>query len=267
MRLFRTLAAAVAVCATVALSAAALPSAAKADALQNVLSAGKLRVGVLMDAAPWGFKDAKGEAAGLDIDLAKLMAADMGVKLDLVQVTGANRIPSLLANKVDVLIAAAGATPERAQQVTFSQPYAAVNLGVYGLKGMATATDPAELKGHTIGVAKGSTLDIWLTDNAPGAKLVRFEDTPGAIAAYLAGQVEAFAENSAIALKVTEDNPGKDVELKFLIRQSPAHVAVRHGEQDMVNWINTFLFYNRLNGKLSALQMKWFKEKQTLPQM
>ncbi|WP_372396234.1 transporter substrate-binding domain-containing protein [Azospirillum sp. HJ39] len=266
MRLFRTLAAALAVCAAVALPAA-LSSTAKADALQNVLSAGKLRVGVLMDAAPWGFKDAKGEAAGLDIDLAKLLAADMGVKLELVQVTGANRIPSLLANKVDVLVAAAGATPERAQQVTFTQPYAAVNLGVYGPKSMATAADTDGLKGRSIGVAKGSTLDIWLTDNAPGAKLVRFEDTPGAIAAYLAGQVETFAENSAIALKVAEDNPGKDVELKFLIRQSPAHVVLRHGEQDLRDWINTFLFYNRLNGKLGALQMKWFKEKQTLPQM
>ena len=59
-----------------------------------MLGAGKLRVGVLMDAAPWGFKDAKGEAAGLDIDLARLMAADMGVKLELVQVTGASRIPA-----------------------------------------------------------------------------------------------------------------------------------------------------------------------------
>ena len=75
-----------------------------------MLGAGKLRVGVLMDAAPWGF-NAKGEAAGLDIDLARLMAADMGVKLELVQVTGASRIPSLLAGKVDVLIAAAGARP------------------------------------------------------------------------------------------------------------------------------------------------------------
>lgn len=265
MRLFRTLAAAVAVCAAVALPA--LSSTARADALTSALSAGKLRVGVLMDAAPWGFKDAKGEAAGLDIDLAKLMAADMGVNLELVPVTGANRIPSLLANKVDLLIAAAGATPERAQQVTFSQPYAAVNLGVYGAKAMPAATDPAELKGRSVGVAKGSTLDIWLTDNAPGVKLVRFEDTPGAIAAYLAGQVETFAENSAIALKVAQDNPGKDVELKFLIRQSPAHVVVRHGEQNLLNWVNTFLFYNRLNGKLGALQMTWFKEKQTLPQM
>lgn len=261
MKLFAKLAAAAAVCLSLAAPASA------ADKLQDVLGTGKLRVGVLMDAAPWGFKDAKGEAAGLDIDLAKLMAADMGVKLELVQVTGASRIPSLLAGKVDVLIAAAGATPERAQQVMFSQPYAAVNLGVYGGEAMPQAKTVEELKGHSIAVAKGSTLDIWLTDNAPGAKLVRFEDTPSAVAAYLAGQSESFAENSAIALKVAEDNPSKAPQLKFLIRQSPAHAAVQQGQQNLLNWINTFLFTNRLNGKLPALQEKWFKEAQTLPQM
>ncbi|MGQ9369384.1 transporter substrate-binding domain-containing protein [Azospirillum sp. ST 5-10] len=267
MTRFRNLVAAALTCAIVALPVVALPGAARADKLQDVLDAGSLRVGVLLDAAPWGFKNAKGEASGLDVDLAKLMAADMGVTLELVPVTGANRIPSLLADKIDVLIAAAGATSERALQVMFSQPYAAVNLGVYGPASMAATKDPADLKGHSVGVAKGSTLDVWLTDNAKGVNLVRFEDTPAAIAAYLAGQVETFAENSAIALKVAEDNPGKEVGLKFLIRQSPAHAAVRQGEQNLLNWINTFLFQNRLNGKLAAIQLTWFKEAQTLPHM
>lgn len=262
MRIFTTLAVAALACATLA-----MPDAARADKLQDAISAGKLRVGVLMDVAPWGFKDEKGEATGLDIDLAKLLAADMGVKLELVPVTGASRIPSLLADKVDILIAAAGATPERAQQVMFSQPYAAVNLGVYGAKDMPAAKAADELKDRTVAVAKGTTLDVWLTDNAPGVKLVRFEDAPSAVAAYLAGQAQAFAENSAIALKVSEDNPAKEVELKFLIRQSPAHVAVRQGEQNLLNWINTALFYNRMNGKLAELQKRWFKEAQDLPHM
>ena len=74
---------------------------------------------------------------------------------------------------------------------------------------MPQAKTVEELKDRSIAVAKGSTLDIWLTDNAPGARLVRFEDTPSAVAAYLAGQSESFAENSAIALKVADDNPAK----------------------------------------------------------
>jgi polar amino acid transport system substrate-binding protein len=255
------------VAAVAALAVAASPLAAKADKLQDVLGAGKIRVGLLTDAAPWGFKDAKGEIAGLDADLAKLIAADMGVKLELVPVTGAARIPSLLSDKIDILIAGLGATPERAQQIMFSQPYAVVNLGVYGPKSLATSTGkkPDTLAGHTVAVAKGSTLDVWLTDNAPAVKLVRFEDTPAAIAAYLAGQAESFAENSAIALKVGEQNPGKDVELKFLIRQSPAHIGVRQGEQNLLNWLNTDLFANKLSGKLGQLQLRWFKEEQALP--
>ena len=64
----------------------------------------------------------------------------MGVRLELVPVTGAARIPSLLSDKIDILIAGLGATPERAQQVMFSQPYAVVNLGVYGAKAIPAAT-------------------------------------------------------------------------------------------------------------------------------
>ena len=255
------------VAAVTALAVVAGPGIAQADKLQDVLSAGKLRVGLLTDAAPWGFKDDKGEIAGLDADLAKLIAADMGVKLELVPVTGAARIPSLLSDKIDILIAGLGATPERAQQIMFSQPYAVVNLGVYGPKSIPVATGkkPDNLDGRTVAVAKGTTLDVWLTDNAPKVKLIRFEDTPAAIAAYLAGQADTFAENSAIAIKVMDQNPTKEVEMKFIIRQSPAHVGVRQGEQNLLNWINTDLFANKLNGKLGQLQLKWFKEEQTLP--
>jgi len=255
------------VAAVTALAVVAAPGLAKADKLQDVLSSGKLRVGVLTDAAPWGFKDDKGEIAGLDADLAKLVAADLGVKLELVPVTGAARIPSLLSDKIDILIAGLGATPERAQQIMFSQPYAVVNLGVYGPKAIPVATGkkPDNLEGRTVAVAKGTTLDVWLTDNAPKVKVVRFEDTPAAIAAYLAGQADTFAENSAIALKVMDQNPTKDVQMKFVIRQSPAHIGVRQGEQNLLNWINTDIFANKLNGKLGQLQLKWFKEEQALP--
>ncbi|PRD45661.1 ABC transporter substrate-binding protein [Phyllobacterium phragmitis] len=253
--------------ALAAIFAGLIAGPAHADKLQDILANGKLRVGVLLDAAPWGFKAADGSDTGLDIELAKLMAKDLNAELELVPLTGQSRIPSLLADKVDLLIAAAGATPERAQQVMFSQPYAAVSLGVYGAKGTPHLDDVSGLEGKQIAVAKGSTLDTWLTDNASGANIVRFEDTPSAIAAYLAGQVEFFAENSAIAVKVAQENPGKGIEIAYLIRQSPAHAAVRPGEQNFLNWINTFLFYHRLNGDLGRLQKRFFNEEQNLPHM
>jgi polar amino acid transport system substrate-binding protein len=249
------------------LTLAAATSAYASDKLQDILSANKIRIGVLSDAAPWGFKGADGQLQGLDIDLSNLLAKEMGVKADIVQVTGASRIPSLLSNKVDILIAAAGATPQRALQVMFSQPYAAVDLGVYGGPKMNASKEVSGLDGQSIAVAKGSTLDVWLTDNAKGAKVMRFEDTPGAIKAFLSGQAAAFAENSAISQKVEQDNPNAKLELKFLIRQSPAHIMVAQGDQNLLNWINTFLFSERMSGDLSKLQAKWFGKAQELPLM
>ncbi len=123
------------------------------------------------------------------------------------------------------------------------------------------------MAGKSVSVAKGSTLDVWLTDNAPKVNVVRFEDTPSAITAFLSGQVDYFAENSSIAMNVRADNPDKNVGQAFLIRQSPAHIVVRQGDQNLLNWVNTFLFYNRLSGKLAELQKTWFKEVQELPQM
>lgn len=251
-------------CMAVALST---PALAANDTLQDILSAGKVRIGILSDAAPWGFKGANGELEGLDVDLSKHLAEELGVKLELVSVTGASRIPSLLSNKVDILIAAAGATPQRALQVMFSQPYAAVDLGVYGGSDIAFADSTEGLKGLTIAVAKGTTLDMWLTDNATDAKIMRFEDTPSAIKAYLSGQTQLFAENSAIAQKVNQDNPNTPTDLKFLIRQSPAHVMTAQGQQNLLNWVNTFLFSKRMDGTLAALQEKWFGKAQNLPLM
>ena len=60
------------------------------------------------------------EAEGFDIDLANMVAKALGVKLEMQQVTGANRIPFLITNKVDIVISVMGLTPERAKQIMFT---------------------------------------------------------------------------------------------------------------------------------------------------
>jgi len=240
------------------------PVGAFADKLEDILNNGTVRVGVLADSAPWGFRDGAGELTGFDIGLAELIAADLGVELQIVEVTGAARIPSLLSDQIDVLIAAAGATPERAQQVMFTAPYVATDLGVFGPADAPRFQSAADMAGTSIAVARGTTLDVWLTDNAPGANIVRFEDAASALAAFAAGQTQFFAENSIIAKNA---EGAANLELKFRIRQSPAHIAVSQGEHNLLQWLNTDLFYNRLNGKLDALQVEFFGEASAVPNM
>ena len=104
------------------------------------------------------WSNAKGGYEGYDVDVATLMAKYLGVDLELVPVTGPNRIPYLLTNKVDVLVAIFGITPERARQVQFSIPYSSIDIVLMAPKDTKIAS-AADLKPLRVGVARASTQD------------------------------------------------------------------------------------------------------------
>lgn len=240
----------------------ALPLLAQANSLDDIKSRGVLRVATTVDAAPWGYTDASGKPTGLDVELAQKLAQEMGVKLQLQQVTGANRIPYLMSRKVDVLIAALGSSPERAKQVAFSKPYAAVYLGVYGNDSVKKVDKLSEFGKAAIAVPKGSTPDLTLSELYPEGNYLRLEDTASAVSAFLAGQAPMFAENNLIAQKVSQENPGKHIELKYLLRKSPAYIAVRPGQPELMAAINQFIDKSTKDGELPALRQKWFNDEQ-----
>src|SRR5690606_16840724 len=143
-------------CAAFALGAAA-PAAA--ETIDQVKEKGELTIGMLVDFPPYGILNTENKPDGYDADVARLLAKDLGVKLNIVPVTGPNRIPFLLTNKVDMLVASLAITPERAKQVQFSHPYSAAQIVVFGAKGDKIAK-PEDLSGLRIGVARASTQDI-----------------------------------------------------------------------------------------------------------
>ena len=239
--------------------ALAMASPASAD-LQDILSAGKVRVGVPVDVAPFGYVDANNQPVGLDIDLANMVAEALGVELELTQITGANRVPFLATDKLDLVISVMGATPQRALQVAFSSPYSALSIGVFG-PADANVSGPDEIGDHTVGVARGTTQDIELTELAPDATIMRFEDDATAAAAYLSGQVDLFATANIVTQDLAKKHPDKEFDTKFLIRFSPTHIAFRHGNPELGRWLDTFVFYNHLNGKLNELSVKWLGTK------
>ena len=107
---------------------------ARPQSVAEIKKKGELTVGLLVDFPPYGTTNAQNQPDGYDADVAKLLAKDWGVKLKLVPVTGPNRIPFLLTNKVDLLVASLAITPERAKQVQFSKPYAAATIVLLGSK-------------------------------------------------------------------------------------------------------------------------------------
>ena len=232
---------------------------ARADKLQDILSKGVVRIGVPLDAPPFGSQDASRKAVGFDIELAEMVAKGLGVKLEMQQITGANRIPFLLTDKVDIVISVMGLTPERARQIMFTAPYANTFLAVYGPKA-AAVTSAATIGSLRVAAARGTTQELAVSAANPRATMMRTEDDATAAAAYLSGQADLFATNNTVAQALAKANPGKEFDRKFTIRRSPAHMGVQMDQHNLVRWLDSFIFFNTMNGELDRLHQTYLGE-------
>ena len=188
---------------------------AHAQTVGDLKAKGKLVVGVMVDVPPFALLDENNQPSGYDVDVARALARRMGVPLEMVVVTGPNRIPYLLTGKVDMLVAVLGIIPERTKVVLFSEPYAGFSNFIYGRKELPIHS-MADLKGLTVAVPRANTSDILLTREAPkGTTILRFDDDAAVRAALLARQVDATSMSS-INLPAVEHVIGKDAyERKF----------------------------------------------------
>lgn len=237
---------------------AAWAPAASAQTADEIKKKGTLTVGLLVDFPPYGTVDASNNPDGYDADVARLLAKDLGVKLNLVPVTGPNRIPFLLTNKVDVLVASLAVTPERAKQVQFSRPYSAATIVLYGAK-KANIKAPADLKGVRVAVARASTQDTALTAIAPeGTEIRRFDDDASAMQALLSGQVDAIGCSTTVAAQIAQ-RAGDAYENKLVLKQQFMAVAMRQGQADLLKTVDAFVAKNSANGELDKLYTKWLK--------
>jgi polar amino acid transport system substrate-binding protein len=249
--------------AVLAVSAFALgfgTAPARADALDDVMKAGVLKVAVPQDFAPFGSVGKDLQPQGIDIDLARLIAKELKVKVELVPVTSANRIPYLQTKKVELVISSLGKTAEREKILDFSIAYAPFFSGVFGLEKIAVSK-PDDLAGKTVGVTRGAIEDLDLTKMAPTTTTMkRFEDNNATTSAFLSGQVDLIATGNVVAAAIRERNPARKLATKFIIKSSPCYVGMNKGEARLLAKVNAILTAKLKSGELNQLSIKWFGE-------
>lgn len=229
---------------------------ASADQLQDILDRGTIRVGVIADVAPFGFLDEKQQPAGLDVEVANLIASDLGVKLEITQMTAQNRLPYLVTDKVDILVALLSLTPERAKQVMFTSPYTTTTIGVFGPTETAVKS-VADIGKLSIGVTRGTVEDSAITKLAPDANIIRFEDNATATTAYQTGQVDLYATGDIVAYVLNKNDKSRRLDIKFSMGADLVHMGVKANEFGMLQWLNSFILVHRLNGDLNNITIKW----------
>ncbi|MBT9382952.1 transporter substrate-binding domain-containing protein [Pseudooceanicola sp. CBS1P-1] len=230
---------------------------ASADALSDITSKGTIRIAVPQDFPPFGSVGTDMKPQGYDIDMAGLIADKLGVKLELVPVTSANRIPYLQTGKVDLVISSMGKNAEREAVIDFSTAYAPFYNGVFAPADTKIG-GAADLAGKTVGVTRGSIEDLELTKIAPAdATLKRYEDNNGTISAFLSGQVEAIATGNVVAAAIVARNPPKKPEMKFLIKNSPCYIGMNKDEPALKDKVDAIIAEAKTDGDLNKISEKW----------
>jgi polar amino acid transport system substrate-binding protein len=227
-----------------AFAAAALPAAmaattlgtpAQAQAtgggtLDAITKKGTLTVGISLGTPPYGVTNAQMEPDGYDVSIAKLLARELGAKLDVVDTVAANRIPSLTSGKVDIVISSFSITPERAKAIAFTNCVFVDQQVAIGPKATALP-DLAALKGKHVGVTRSTTNDIAVTKRAPeGTQIQRYDDDAATSQAMIAGQVDCIVTSAALAAAIRDRNPTMGLEVKFVVSQAPMAIGLRRGD-------------------------------------
>lgn len=240
-------------------TAASVVSPAFAQSVNDIISRGKLIVAIDTTTPPYGFLDANLKPTGFDIDVANLMGQALGVPVEFDTVTSPGRIPALLTHQVDVVISIFSITPQRAIQVDFSIPYAGQSSVVIGPKS-TVIKGPQDLVGKKVGVTRGTGEDGLLTaaqKDYPGINLLRFDDYSSLMQAVLSGQLDAVGGGDYGDIYLKKAANGDDFEQKYTLKSFYFGIGVAKGNDDLRQWINTWLMTVKADGTLDALSQKY----------
>ena len=242
----------------VAASLLALAGASHAQAaLDNIQKAKLIKIAIPTDFPPYGFVGIDLKPQGLDIDMANYIAAKMGVKIELLPVTSANRIAYLQTKKADLVISTLGKNAEREKVIDFTSAYSPFFQAIYGAKTL-TIKSMNDLAGKTVAVTRGAIEDQELTKVAPtGADLKRFEDNNATVSAYVSGQTQLLATGASVAGVMMQKNPQLNTEYKLLLKDSPNFIGVGKGEDALRTKVNAIIADAKKSGDIDKMAQKW----------
>ena len=232
---------------------------ARADTLANIQKSGVIRIAIPQDFPPFGSVGPDLKPRGYDIDMANLIGKAMGVKVDLISVTGTNRIPYLTTDKVDLVISSMGKNPEREKVIDFSTSYAPFYSAVFGPADMPVKSE-SDLAGKTLGILRGSIEDLALSKTLPSTTtVIRFDDNNSVISSYLTGQVQLVAIGNSTAAALNERTKLRRLDSKFVIKDSPCYVGVNKGEPALLAKVNEIINQAKKDGALNDISKRWLQ--------
>jgi cystine transport system substrate-binding protein len=244
--------------AALLLAGAALGAQA-ADLLATVKARGAIKVALEGTYPPFNYKDQKtGELAGFDVDVAKLLAAKLGVKPEFVTSEWSSILAGLASSKYDVIVSQVTVNPKREQAFDFSQPYE------YSMPQLVVRKDEkaqyaslADLKGKRLGVGQGSVYELQ-AKAVPGIEVRSYPAAPENLRDLSVGRIDAALNDSLMTayLIKTSDLPIRAGAKVGNVER--VAVAFKKGSPQFKAAVDKALADATADGSLKAISLKWF---------
>lgn len=224
-----------------------------------------IRIGVEGAYPPFSQTEADGSITGFDIDIANALCAQMKAECTLVKQDWDGIIPALMARKFDAIIATMDITEERKKKIAFSDKYQHIPARFVALKGTAYQATEAFMKGKKIGVQRATTMDLYISDNFPSAKIKRYGSADEAYLDLKAGRLDyVMADSAAISDGLLAKDDGDKFEFVGPKLNDPkwfgegAGIAIRKQDKDLAMQFNAAINEIRANGTYKKIQDKYF---------
>lgn len=230
--------------------------------LDEIKARGELRVGLEAGYMPFEMRDKRGGIIGFDVDLAKLMARKLGVRLTLVNTQWDGIIPALLTGKFDVLMSGMTITEDRAKQVDFADPYIIIGQSVIMQPKLAATVhgvDDLNKPEFTVVTKLGTTGDTAAAEYMPRAHIMKFETEAEALLQVRSGRAHAFVYDLPYNAVYMARNPGTLAHLSEPFTREELGWAIRKNDPRWHAWLNEFLADVHRDKAYDALYGKWFE--------
>ena len=245
-------------------AATAFAGAAQADKLDDIIGSGTLRCAVVLDFPPMGMRDAQNNPVGFDVDYCNDLAKALGVTAEIVETPFPERIPALMAGRVDVGVASTSDPLERAKTVGMSIPYYAFENAVVAREGVEM-TNWEGMKGKTVGATAGTYEAIWLEGKVKEWGEGEFRPYQTQADVFLAlsqGQLDATVSTVEVANANVKSGNFPGIRVVDKAPMVPDYVALftLREEYGLINYLNPFVNQQVRTGRYAELYTKWVGE-------
>lgn len=219
-----------------------------------------LRIGTEGAYAPFNYTNADGTLGGFDIEIANALCADMQVTCEIVAQDWDGIIPGLKAGKYDAIVAAMSVTPERAEQVSFTDPYFSNTLVFLAKKDSSfDPSNSSDIDSNSIAAQRSTISSQWFEDTYPKADMKLYDTLSNAFLDLGSNRVDAMVSDKLPAIEWLSSPAGSKYALKgeeIDINDNFA-IAVRPGDELQAK-INQSLTNIKANGTYDKINQKYF---------